>query len=61
VRGRGNPAGGLSYPDGAVCAPAPEVARLGARPGEHLRLVREFDGARRARAGPVERRYGPAG
>jgi hypothetical protein len=27
--------------DGAVRVPAPEVARLGARPGEHLRLVRE--------------------
>jgi hypothetical protein len=26
--------------DGAVRVPAPEVARLGARPGEHLRLVR---------------------
>src|SRR5262249_2370848 len=26
--------------DGTVNVPAPEVARLGARPGEHLRLVR---------------------
>ena len=26
--------------DGAVNVPAPEVARLGARPGEHLSLVR---------------------
>jgi len=26
--------------DGTVTVPAPEVARLGARPGEHLRLVR---------------------
>lgn len=26
--------------DGTVIVPAPEVARLGARPGEHLHLVR---------------------
>jgi hypothetical protein len=37
--------------DGTVSVPAPEVARLGAHPGEHLRLVRAAAAASRARRG----------
>ncbi len=37
--------------DGAVRVPAPEVARLGARPGEHLHLVLVPPGAARVRRG----------
>ena len=33
-------------PDGAVHVPATELARLGVRPGDHLRLVRDEQPAR---------------